>query len=59
MFGVGSGWLQRGQYTTVRESVDRYKAVTVVDVAAVVEKYPYTTNTTVAVGPLVDSQPLG
>lgn len=59
LFGVGSSWLQRGQYTTVRESVDRYKAVTVADVAAVVEKYPYTTNTTVVVGPGADSQLVG
>ena len=59
MFGVGSGWLQRREYTTVRESVDRYKAVTVADIVAVVEKHPYTTNTTVVVGPLTDLQPLG
>ncbi len=57
MFGVGTGWLQRREYTTVREAVNRYKAVTVADVAAVLEKYPYTTNTTVAVGPSTDIQP--
>ena len=59
MFGVGSGWLQRRKYTTVRESVDRYKAVTVADVDAVIEKHPYTINTTVAVGPLADLRPVG
>jgi predicted Zn-dependent peptidase len=58
MFGVGSSWLQRGKYTTVRESVDRYKAVSVADVAAVVEKHPYTMNTTVAVGPLTEVMPI-
>ncbi|MBC8871308.1 MAG: insulinase family protein [Planctomycetes bacterium] len=52
MFSVGSNWLQRREYRTVREILDSYEAVTVRDVVAVLEKYPLTANTTVAVGPM-------
>lgn len=51
LFSVGSNWVQRREYRTVREIMDSYEAVTVDDIAAVLEKYPLTTNTTVAVGP--------
>ena len=52
MFSVGNGWLQRRQYKTVREGVEAYRAVTVDDIRRVLTKYPLTTNTTLAVGPL-------
>jgi len=52
LFSVGSNWLQRREYRTVREILDSYEAVTVDDVASVLEKYPLTANTTVAVGPM-------
>ena len=52
LFSVGGNWLQRREYRTVREILDSYEAVTVGDVVAVLEKYPLTANTTVAVGPM-------
>jgi predicted Zn-dependent peptidase len=52
LFSVGNNWIQRRQYRTVREIVRSYEAVTPGDIAAVLEQYPLTVNTTVAVGPL-------
>ena len=52
LFAVGSNWLLRREYRTVRELLDRYRAVTRDDVAAVLEQYALMENTTVAVGPL-------
>jgi predicted Zn-dependent peptidase len=52
LFSVGNGWLQRREYRTVREAVQSYQAVTTRDIAAVLEKYPFTASTTVAIGPL-------
>lgn len=54
MFAVGSNWIQRGQYRTVREIIDAYSAVTVEDIANVMRDFPLTKNTTVSVGPTVD-----
>jgi predicted Zn-dependent peptidase len=55
LFSVGSNWLQRRSYMTVRESVDAYQAVNRQDVATVLDKYPLTFNTIVAIGPLVEA----
>jgi predicted Zn-dependent peptidase len=52
LFAIGSNWVLRREYRTVREIMDRYEAVTCDDVAAVLKKYPLTASTTVAVGPL-------
>ena len=52
LFSVGNNWIQRRQYRTVREIVRSYEAVTPQDIAAVLEQFPLTVNTTVAVGPL-------
>ncbi|MGE3779629.1 MAG: insulinase family protein, partial [Pirellulaceae bacterium] len=52
LFSVGSNWLQRREYRTVREMVDAYQQVTRADIAAVLERYPLSLCTTVAVGPL-------
>ena len=54
MFSVGSNWIQRGQYYTVKDIVEQYRAITRQDVAAILERYPLTVNTTLAVGPLTD-----
>lgn len=54
LFSVGSNWLQREEYRTVREMVDAYQRVTRQDVASVLKKYPLTECSTVAVGPLAD-----
>jgi len=51
LFAVGSNWVQRGEYRTVREVLDSYEAVTVSDIVTILEKYPLTANTTVAIGP--------
>ncbi len=52
LFAVGSNWTLRREYRTVREIMERYEKVTCDEVAAVLEKYPLTANTTVAMGPL-------
>ena len=54
LFSVGNGWIQRREYRTVREAVEAYRAVTLNDLHAVMQKYPLTTNTTVCVGPLAE-----
>lgn len=51
MFSVGNGWLQRQQYKTVRETVAAYRAVTVADIRKVLDQYPLTKMSTVAIGP--------
>ena len=52
LLAVGGTWISRRQYRTVREVIESYQRVTCDDVAAVLQKYPLTVNTTVAVGPL-------
>lgn len=52
LFAVGTNWMLRREYRTVREIMERYEAVTCDDVAAVLQEHPLTANTTVAVGPL-------
>lgn len=54
---VGSGWIGRHEYRTVRQIVDAFRAVTLDDVAGILKKYPLTQNTTVAVGPLTQLEP--
>ncbi|QDU31084.1 Insulinase (Peptidase family M16) [Anatilimnocola aggregata] len=51
MFAVGNGWLQRQQYRTVRETVASYRNVTVDDIRRVLDRYPLTRMSTVAIGP--------
>ena len=52
MFTVGGAWIQRRAYLTVKQTVERYRAVTVAEVNDVLRKYPLSKNMTVAVGPL-------
>lgn len=52
LFSVGGNWLQRREYRTIREMVEKYQRVTRADIQAVLERYPLTEATTVAVGPL-------
>jgi predicted Zn-dependent peptidase len=54
LFAVGNAWIQRRQYKTVREAVEAYRKVTVEDIRQVLDKYPLTQPTTVAVGPLTE-----
>jgi predicted Zn-dependent peptidase len=51
LFAVGSNWVARRKYRTVREVLESYDRVSVGDVAEVLRKYPLSCNTTVAVGP--------
>jgi predicted Zn-dependent peptidase len=59
LFSVGGNWLQRREYRTVREMVQSYQQVTTSDIRAVLEKYPLSDCTTVAVGPLAQLHPPG
>jgi predicted Zn-dependent peptidase len=52
LFSIGNGWIQRRQYKTVREAVAAYRAVTLDDIQAVLNKYPLSRTATVAIGPL-------
>ncbi len=52
LFVVGSNWLQRRDYRTVREVIDSYEAVSCDDAARILSKFPLSRNTAVAVGPL-------
>jgi predicted Zn-dependent peptidase len=52
LFAVGSDWVQRRQYRSVRDDLDAVAAITLDDVAAVLAKYPLTQSTTVTIGPL-------
>ncbi|REK25480.1 MAG: insulinase family protein [Planctomycetota bacterium] len=54
LFNVGGSWLHGRPYRSVREDLDALAAVTVDDVARVMEQFPLTRNTTIAVGPLDD-----
>ncbi|MFV1964609.1 MAG: M16 family metallopeptidase [Pirellulaceae bacterium] len=51
LFAVGANWLQRHEYRTVRDVVEGYRAVTCDDITSLLQKYPLTCNTTVAIGP--------
>ncbi len=55
MFSLGANWLQRREYRTVKEIVASYQAVTRNDVAELLQKYPLTENTTLAVGPITET----
>lgn len=57
LFAVGVNWLQRREYRTVREIADAYAAVTLDDVVTVMQKYPLSDNTTLAIGPLQELTP--
>jgi predicted Zn-dependent peptidase len=63
LFAVGNNWLQRREYRTLRETMDRYRRVTRNDLQAILEQYRLNEHTTVAVGPLkqlrgIQAQPL-
>lgn len=52
LFHVGGSWLHARPYRSVREELDALAAVTLADVQDVMQKYPLSTSTTIAVGPL-------
>jgi predicted Zn-dependent peptidase len=51
LFTVGGNWTQRREYRSVRDDLDAVEGVTIDQIAAVLEKYPLTVNTTVCIGP--------
>ncbi|MHB0956327.1 MAG: M16 family metallopeptidase [Pirellulaceae bacterium] len=56
LFSLGENWLQRNSYQSVCEIVEAYRAVSLDDVAQVLESFPLTVHSTVAVGPLRELQ---
>ncbi len=58
LFTVGSNWVQRREYRSVRDDLDAVEAITLKDIAAVQQKYPLTQPTTFVVGPLAEVTPL-
>ncbi len=54
LFAVGSDWIQRRQYRSIRDDLDAFAAITVDDLAAVLAKHPLSLATTVTIGPLAD-----
>lgn len=52
LFSVGSNWLRRRKYLTVKETVDAYQQVTVDQIAQVLAQYPLNRHTSVFSGPL-------
>jgi predicted Zn-dependent peptidase len=51
LFTVGSNWIQRQEYRTVKDDLEAIEALTVADVHAVLAKYPLSTSMTITVGP--------
>jgi len=54
LFAVGSDWVQRRQYRSVRDDLEAVAAITVDEVMEVLEDYPLTVGTTVTIGPVED-----
>jgi len=54
LFTVGGNWLQRREYRTVHDDLEAIEAITLDDVTAVLARFPLSTSTTVAIGPLKD-----
>ena len=54
LFSVGSDWIQRREYRSIRDDLDAVAAIGPDDVSAVLAKYRLTDNTTVTIGPLTE-----
>jgi predicted Zn-dependent peptidase len=57
LFTVGSNWIQRHEYRTVRDDLNAIDAITRDDLMDVLARYPLSTNTTLAIGPLAKLTP--
>lgn len=57
LFAVGSDWVHRREYRSVRDDLEALAAITVDDLADVLAKYPLSASTTLAVGPLSELPP--
>jgi predicted Zn-dependent peptidase len=51
LYDIGSEWLQRRKYQTLREMADGYRNVSLEDIAKTVEKFPLNKRSTVTVVP--------
>jgi predicted Zn-dependent peptidase len=54
LFALGGDWVQRREYRSVRDDLDAVSAITVEQVASVLQRYPLTHSTTVTIGPLAE-----
>lgn len=52
LFTVGANWIQRNEYRSVKDDLDAVEAVSLDHLTAVLQKYPLTMNTAIAIGPL-------
>jgi predicted Zn-dependent peptidase len=59
LFNVGGNWLQRREYRTVADDLKSLDEVTVGAVREVLAKYPFSTASTITVGPRKDVKPPG
>jgi predicted Zn-dependent peptidase len=57
LFALGSDWIYRREYQSTADDLKAVAAVTLDDVAAVLDRYPLTRNTTVTIGPLAKAAP--
>ncbi len=54
LFNLGSNWMHRREYRSIKDDLDAVDAVTLEQIAAVLKKHPLTASTTVAIGPLAN-----
>lgn len=54
LFSVGSDWVYRREYRSVRDDLEEVAAITPQEIAEVLSEYPLTRNTTVTIGPLAE-----
>lgn len=57
LFAVGSDWVQRRQYRSVRDDLDRVADIRLDEIVAVLAGYPLSRSTTVTIGPLAELSP--
>lgn len=57
LFNIGGNWLQRREYRTVADDLASLDAVSLADLRRVLDKYPLSRCSTVAVGPLSSVEP--
>lgn len=57
LFTVGTDWIQRRQYRSVRDDLEAVAAISVEEVRRVLEKYPLSRVATVTIGPLASVRP--
>ncbi len=51
---VGGHWIQHGEYLSLRQELDQIAGVTTGDIMRLLEEYPLSAATTVAIGPRAD-----